>query len=87
MPALQLMIFLNNDDYTFKIFDDPNEMRDAIIKENKYHNKARLLAGYCWNWESKNHPSKYDIIFLNITSKLNRNFSNTTTWAIEQQIQ
>lgn len=43
----------NNDDYTFKIFDDPNEMRDAIIKENKYHNKARLLAGYCWNWESK----------------------------------
>lgn len=73
----------NNDNYTFKIFDDPNEMRDAIIKENKYHNKARLLAGYCWNWESKNHPSKYDIIFPEHHFKAQWNFSNTTTWAID----
>lgn len=47
------MIFLIIVTIFLKFFDDPNEMRNAIIKENEYNNKARLLAGYCWNWDSK----------------------------------
>lgn len=73
----------DNSDYIFKVFDDPNEMRNAIIKENEYNNKARLLAGYCWNWDSKKHLLQYDIIFPEYKFNAQWNFSNTTTWAID----
>lgn len=36
-------------DYDIKIGDTPNEVRDIIFEKNKINNKARLLAGYCWN--------------------------------------
>ncbi len=55
-------ISLDNDDYDFKIFDSPNELRDAIFEKNKINNKARLVAGYCWNWISKNNKKASDIV-------------------------
>lgn len=33
--------------YDFKVFDSPNELRDAIYRKNRINNKARLVAGYC----------------------------------------
>lgn len=48
--------------YDFRVFDTPNELRDAILSKNKINNKARLVAGYCWNWISKNDESKKDIV-------------------------
>ncbi len=36
--------------YDFKVFDDPNELRKAIIEKNNINNKARIVAGYCWEW-------------------------------------
>jgi hypothetical protein len=47
--------------YDFRVFDSPNELRDAIYKKNRINNKARIVAGYCWNWISKNSPSEDDI--------------------------
>ena len=38
-------------DYDFKVFDDPNEMFEAIREKNKTNNKSRVVAGYCWEWE------------------------------------
>jgi len=49
------------DNYDFKIFDDPNQLREEIIKKNG-NNKSRLVAGYCWNWVSKKNPQLYDIV-------------------------
>jgi len=49
-------------DYDFKIFDSPNELRDIIFEKNKINNKARLVAGYCWNWTGKNNKSVSDIV-------------------------
>lgn len=34
-------ITLEDIDYDVKVFDDPNELR-----------KARMVAGYCWEWAS-----------------------------------
>ena len=50
-------------DYDFRIVDSPNELRDLIIEKNKINNRARLLAGYCWDWDSqnKNNPNHFDI--------------------------
>lgn len=37
-------------DYDIQIFDTPQEVRDRIVEKNKNTNKARMLAGYCWDW-------------------------------------
>ena len=37
-------------DYDIQIFDTPQEVRDSIVEKNKNTNKARMLAGYCWDW-------------------------------------
>lgn len=47
--------------YDFRVFDTPHELRDEIFKKNQDNNKARLVAGYCWNWVSKNNPTMKDI--------------------------
>ncbi|MGD1823534.1 MAG: DNA/RNA helicase domain-containing protein [Pleomorphochaeta sp.] len=44
--------------YDFRVFDSPNELKQAIINKNKIKNKSRLVAGYCWNWISKKNPSE-----------------------------
>ena len=48
--------------YDFRVVDSPNELHDLIIKKNKINNKARLVAGYCWNWVSKKDKDAKDII-------------------------
>lgn len=52
---------LRDINYDFRVFDSPNELRDAIFEKNKINNKARLVAGYCWNWVSKKDESLKDI--------------------------
>lgn len=44
---------LEDIDYDVKVFDDPNELRKAIFEKNRVNNKARMVAGYCWEWASK----------------------------------
>jgi DUF2075 family protein len=50
-------------DYDFKVFSDPGELRQAIVDKNKINNRARMVAGYCWNWVSKKDPKAFDITF------------------------
>ncbi|HUV50581.1 MAG TPA: DNA/RNA helicase domain-containing protein [Anaerolineae bacterium] len=45
-------------DYDFRVFGSPNKLRDAILNKNNLNNKARLVAGYCWNWVSKKPENK-----------------------------
>lgn len=54
---------LNLNEYDFKIFSSPSELRDAIYEKNKINNKARIVAGYCWDWISRNNKDLYDITF------------------------
>jgi len=73
-------------DYDFRVFDDPNELRDEIIERNKKNNKSRIVAGYCWDWtqESKNNPDIYDITIDEFGFKMSWNLGNTDTWAIDE---
>ncbi|MBJ2357514.1 DUF2075 domain-containing protein [Sphaerochaeta sp. S2] len=43
-------------DYDFRVVDDPNELRRLIEERNREDDKARIVAGYCWDWVSKNNP-------------------------------
>lgn len=42
------------EDFDFKIFDDPHELYDEIKKQNeKEGQSARLCAGFCWPWSNE----------------------------------
>jgi DUF2075 family protein len=47
--------------YDFKVMGSPNELREIIFEKNKLNNKARLVAGYCWDWVSKKNKAIKDI--------------------------
>lgn len=51
-------------DYSVEVVDSPSELRDRIFELNVQANRARLLAGYCWDWVSKRKdPKAFDITF------------------------
>lgn len=74
-------------DYDIRICDTPNEVRDLIFEKNKENNKARLLAGYCWDWikEGKNKSDVYDITIPEYDFAMSWNLGNSTTWAIDPE--
>ena len=77
---------LESNDYDFKIFDDPNELRDVIYEKNKESNKARLVAGYCWDWNSKKTPIAMDIIIPENNFKMRWNLgSDGMLWIIKPE--
>jgi len=69
-------------DYELRVFDDPNAMREALRKKNAIANKARMLAGYCYNWVSKTNRNAVDIRLEN-GFEAQWNFNDTNVWAIE----
>lgn len=76
-------IHLSPDDFDFQVFDDPCALRDAIIAHNG-NNKARMVAGYCWDWVSKSDSKRDDIVIPDhhFSMKWNLN-SYGQTWIIE----
>ncbi len=53
---------LDTAEFDFQVFDSPNELRRRIEKLNKGNNRARIVAGYCWDWRSKSDQSAMDIV-------------------------
>lgn len=49
-------------DYDFQVFDSPSEMRRRIVELNRESNKARMVAGYCWDWKGKKDPEIRDVV-------------------------
>ena len=79
--------------YDFKVIDDVCDLRDLIFeKNNEVINpeisdktyEARLLAGYCWNWDKDGRADSeyHDIKIGNF--EMSWNLNNTDTWAIDE---
>ncbi|MFM9027438.1 MAG: DNA/RNA helicase domain-containing protein, partial [Bacteroidota bacterium] len=49
-------------DYDFRVFDNPNKLRSEIEQKNELNNKARMVAGYCWEWKSKKNANLKDVV-------------------------
>ena len=64
-----------------KVFDDPNQLRDELRELNKINNKARMIAGYCYDWNVKNGRGEWDIILPN-GFKAKWNLENDDHWAV-----
>ena len=76
---------LSSVDYDFRIYSNPNEMFNAIVEKNKINNRSRVVAGYCWDWNSKNDLTKDDIIIpqFNFMKQWNLN-SSQLPWLIDK---
>jgi DUF2075 family protein len=65
--ALQIRKTANEEltgiDYEFKTVTSPLELRDIIFEKNRINNRARMVAGYCWDWKSKKDKKATDINF------------------------
>jgi uncharacterized protein len=76
---------LEDIDYDFRVFDDPNSLREAIIEKNRLSNKARMVAGYCWDWNSKKDSNAYDIILPEYKFKARWNLTRDgSLWLISE---
>ncbi len=86
--VLQIRETANTDlediDFDFRVVDSPEELREMIFEKNKNTNRARLLAGYCWDWikEGKNNSDVHDIVIDDFS--MSWNLGNSSTWAIDE---
>lgn len=48
--------------YDFKLFEDLNGMVNQIKLKEKQKGLSRMVAGFAWEWISKNDKTKFDII-------------------------
>lgn len=48
--------------YDFKLFDNLKEMVNQIQLKEKEEKLSRMVAGFAWEWISKNDKSKFDIV-------------------------
>ena len=74
-------ITLSELNYDFRVFDDACQMRDALREKNAINNKARMVAGYCYDWDVKNHRGDVDIR-LPGGFQARWNLANDKIWAI-----
>ena len=76
--------YFSTEGFDFQIFDSVKELEKTIREKNKESNKARLVAGYCWEWVSKNDSEKFDIVFPAEKFKMKWNLSaSSQTWIIQ----
>jgi uncharacterized protein len=52
---------LDVSEFDFRVIDSPTELRELIRDRNHERNRARMVAGYCWDWKSKKSPTAYDV--------------------------
>jgi uncharacterized protein len=49
-------------DFDFRVCDSPNDLHELVLERNLVDNKARLVAGYCWDWKGKRNPKIKDVM-------------------------
>lgn len=70
--------------FDFKVFNSPTALHQAIRQKNRANNKARMVAGYCWDWKSKKNPKAFDIEFPEHRYQAQWNLNDDgSTWIIK----
>ena len=75
--------YFSRDKFDFQIFDSPVELHNVIREKNRINNKSRVVAGYCWDWVSKNKAELSDIRIDEFRYKATWNLtSDGSEWSI-----
>ena len=75
-------IILTDEDFDFRVYDSPLELFNEIYRKNEVNNKSRVVAGYCWDWVSKQNREAYDICFPEFSFRKKWNFQGGEPWLI-----
>jgi len=63
--------------YDLRFFDSFTDMRSEILRLDAEHNLSRLVAGFAWEWKTKNEPELFDIELEGIAMRWNQ---TVTDW-------
>ena len=77
---------LNDVGYEFGVCNSATELRNLMVEKNHQpRTKARLVAGYCWKWNSKTDASAYDIVFPAEDFQMQWNLaSDSSLWIVKE---
>lgn len=84
--VLQIRPTANTDldgvDFDIRICSSPEEVYNLIVEKNKTTNSARMLAGYCWDWNKAeaNNTDYHDIKIGNF--EMSWNLANGEPFAV-----
>jgi DUF2075 family protein len=53
--------YFSRERFDFRVAGSAQELHELIREKNLESNKARIVAGYCWDWKSKKDPEAFDI--------------------------
>ncbi len=83
LPAEEPVLDL---DYDFRVVDDPHELFALIKERDAASGKARVLAGYCWEWPKKSQvdPDHPDVVIPAHGFARSWNVNQSGTWAIDE---
>ena len=73
------------EDYDIEVKDDIQEMYE-LVKAKNTGNRARIVAGYCYDWNSQNDKSKFDIVIQSKQGLFQKKWNNPAKrelWAVE----
>ena len=76
-----IAVDLSELNFDFRVYDNPNEMRDALRVKNQENHKTRMVAGYCYDWNVKHRRGDWDVM-LEDNFKAKWNLENDKVWAI-----
>ncbi len=76
---------LDDIDYDIRICDTPFELEHWVVDKNHLRNRARILAGYCWNWPktTRSDSSYHDIQIGNYG--ISWNLDNGDAFAVNEE--
>src|SRR5699024_721881 len=72
-------------DYDFRVFNNPHHMLNEIQELYKLQTNSRMLAGYCWEWPTKERENTNfkDISIPEHNFEISWNLKDSI-WAIDQ---
>lgn len=71
-------------EYDVKLFDDPELLHQAIEKKNEHEGLSRVVAGYCWEWDT-DHQDDPDYVDIQIDDYgRSWNLQAGNPWAIDE---
>ena len=74
----------NRNEFDFRVFESATELHNVIREKNQENNKSRVVAGYCWNWDSRKNSNLFDIKIPNEGYKAQWNLSEYgNKWIID----
>ncbi len=100
LPGKEITTTFNEEEYTFKVFDTPADLYNAVLSYDNGKDVSRIAAGYCWRWSKypgENGDLIKDVKIGNFEMPWETNLSpargrfenlyasSADTWAIEKE--